>query len=174
MTAAAGNTAAENVIKKLADKFGGSIAIERAGELTSIVVDRGKLREALLFLKTDSDVLFEMLTDLFAVDCYGREPRFEVVYLLTSLGRNVRLVVKTRVGDGEPVPTVSDIFSVADWLEREAYDMFGLRFEGHPNLTRILTVDDFDGHPLRKDFPTEGYGFDKPFTVNLGEEKADR
>jgi NADH-quinone oxidoreductase subunit C len=166
----AGNTALDDAIRRVTDTFGGSVALETAGDLASIVVDKGRLREVLQFLKNEKDLLFTMLTDLFPVDRYGRQPRFECVYLLNSLDKQLRLAVKTRVNDGEPVPTVSDIFGVADWLEREAYDMFGLRFEGHPNLTRILTVDDFDGHPLRKDFPTEGYGFDKPFVVNLGDE----
>ena len=123
-------------------------------------MEKGKLRDLLAFLKTEKDCPFAMLTDLFPVDCFGRGPRFDLVYLLTALDGRARFVVKTRVADGEHAPTVSDIFAVADWLEREAYDMFGLHFDGHPNLTRILTVDDFDGHPLRKDFPTEGYGFD--------------
>ena len=165
-----GNVVIDSAIKKVSDAFGASVAIEKAGELASIVADKGKLHELLVFLKAEKDLSFTMLTDLFAVDCYGRAPRFEVIYLLNSLSNNARLVVKIRVGDGEPVPTVSDIYGTADWLEREAYDMFGLRFAGHPNLTRILTVDDFEGHPLRKDFPTEGYGFDEPFVVDLEQE----
>jgi NADH-quinone oxidoreductase subunit C len=164
------NNAIDATVKRVTDAFGGAVAIEGAGELTSIVVEKGKLRDLLMSLKTEKDCAFTMLTDLFPVDCYGQEPRFEIVYLLLSLDKKVRLVVKTRVGDGEHAPTVSDIFSVADWLEREAYDMFGIHFDGHPNLSRILTVDDFEGHPLRKDFPTEGYGFDTPFVVNLGGE----
>ena len=120
-----------------------------------------------------------MMTDLFAVDRHGSDPRFEVVYLLNSLDLKERLVVKVRVADNEPVPTVSDLWRAADWLEREAYDMFGVRFENHPDLRRILSVEDFDGYPLRKDFPTEGYGFDEPFVVRLEEgdetpQKADR
>jgi NADH-quinone oxidoreductase subunit C len=164
------NNTIDSAVKQVTDIFGGAVAIEGAGELTGIVVEKGKLRDLLVFLKTEKDLAFTMLTDLFPVDCYGQEPRFEIVYLLLSPDKKVRLVVKTRVGDGEHAPTVSDIFSVADWLEREAYDMFGIHFDGHPNLSRILTVDDFEGHPLRKDFPTEGYGFDAPFVVNLGGE----
>ena len=166
----AGSAASKGLNKKVVDKFGGAITIEEAGGLLGLLVEKRVVRELLLFLKSYEEAPFVMLTDLFGVDRYGQDPRFEVVYLLNSLDMNVRLVVRVRVADGESMPTVSDIFGTANWLEREAYDMFGLRFDGHPNLTRILTVDDFDGHPLRKDFPTEGFGFDKPFVVNLEEE----
>jgi NADH-quinone oxidoreductase subunit C len=112
-----------------------------------------------------------MLTDLFIVDYFPRNPRFEAVYLLTSLDTKERVVLKVRLNDGERLSTASDIFSSADWLEREAFDMFGIRFDNHPDMRRILMVEDFEGHPLRKDFPTEGYGFDKRFKVELEEEK---
>lgn len=164
------NAVAENAIKRLTDKFGDSVTAERAGDQVSVVADKGRLRDVLLFLKTEQGLSFAMLTDLFAVDRYRRVPRFEVVYLLNSLELKQRFVVKVRVEDGEPLPTVSDIWGTADWLEREAYDMFGLAFEGHPDMRRILTADDFEGHPLRKDFPTEGYGFDRPFVVDLEKE----
>jgi NADH-quinone oxidoreductase subunit C len=157
----------DSAIKGLAARFGGGFTVEGAGDLVGIVTEKSRLREALLFLKTEKGLSFTMLTDLFAVDRLGQAPRFEVVYLLNSLESNQRLVVKVRVEDGESVPTMSDIWGTADWLEREAYDMFGLKFEGHPDMRRILTVDDFEGHPLRKDFPTEGYGFDSPFVVDL-------
>ncbi len=106
------------------------------------------------------------------MDRYGREPRFEVVYLMSSTALGERLAVKVRVRENETVPTVSDLWRAAEWLEREAYDMFGIVFENHPDLRRILMVEDFDGYPLRKDFPTEGYGFEEPFRVNLDEGPA--
>jgi NADH-quinone oxidoreductase subunit C len=158
--------APEGLTKKISDKFGASVAIEEAGGLTNVIVEKTRVHELLEYLKT-TEFSPVMMADMFPVDYYGREPRFDVVYLLHFLNMKVRMLVKARVADGEPISTVSDIFGVANWLEREAYDMFGLRFEGHPNLTRILTADDFDGHPLRKDFPTEGYGFDLPFAVDL-------
>jgi NADH-quinone oxidoreductase subunit C len=170
MMATANNSPVEGLMKKLADKFGSSVEFGEAGGLRTVVVEKGRAHELLVYLKTGKDFPSVMLTDLFPVDCQNRDPRFDIIYLLNSLDMKVRIVVKARVADGEALPTVSDIFGIANWLEREAYDMFGLRFEGHPNLTRILTADDFDGYPLRKDFPTQGYGFDTPFTVNLEKE----
>ncbi|OPY66969.1 MAG: NADH-quinone oxidoreductase chain 5 [Syntrophorhabdaceae bacterium PtaU1.Bin034] len=162
-------TGSESLIKKLVDKFGGWIVVEGTEPQASIVVDKNKLREMSLFLKADQETPFDMLTDLFAVDLYGQDPRFEVVYLLNSTKSKNRLTMKVRLNDSQYVETVSDIWRAAEWLEREAFDMFGLRFHNHPDLRRILMVEDFNGYPLRKDFPTEGYGFDQPFRVDLEE-----
>ena len=162
-------SAPDPTTERLAGRFGASLSCGQAGGRTSVVAGKEVLRDLLLFLKTDELLGYTMLTDLFAVDRHGSDPRFEVVYLLNSLQLKERLVVKVRLAEGEPVPTVSDIWRAAEWLEREAYDMFGLRFENHPDLRRILTVEDFDGYPLRKDFPTEGFGFDAPFSVKMEE-----
>ncbi len=172
-------SASDPTIGRLTGRFGASLTYGQAGGSLAVISDKNVLRDVLLFLKTDEELRYTMMTDLFAADRYGSDPRFEVVYLLNSLHLKKRLVVKVRVGDSEPVPTVSDLWRAADWLEREAYDMFGVRFENHPDLRRILSVEDFDGYPLRKDFPTEGYGFEEPFHVKLeqGDEtpqKADR
>jgi NADH-quinone oxidoreductase subunit C len=147
------------------------VDVERANGETRLHIGRAKAKELFSFLRRDPACSFEMLTDQFGIDRYPDSPRFELVYLLNSLFRHERLTVKVRVADGEEFPTVSDIWLAADWFEREIYDMFGVRFSGHPDLRRILLEDDFEGHPLRKDFPTEGYDFDKPFTVVLEEEK---
>jgi len=157
-------------IERLTGRFGASLTYEQAGGRLAVIAGKDVLRDVLLFLKTDEGLGYTMMTDLFAVDRYGSDPRFEVVYFLNSLRLKERLVVKVRVADGEPIPTVSDLWRAADWLEREVYDMFGVRFENHPDLRRILSVEDFDGYPLRKDFPTEGYGFDEPFVVKLEED----
>jgi NADH-quinone oxidoreductase subunit C len=94
-----------------------------------------------------------MLMDLTAVDRHPVEPRFEIVYLLTVLDPPARLRVKTRVpGDRAVLPSVTSLWAAANWLEREAYDLFGISFSGHPDLARILMPDDWEGHPLRKDF----------------------
>jgi NADH-quinone oxidoreductase subunit C len=97
-----------------------------------------------------------MLTDLTVVDYLGDELRFEVVYHLYSVTHNHRLRVKARVGEAEPeLASLTPIYASADWMEREAYDLYGIRFTGHPNLRRILLYDEFEGHPLRKDYPKE-------------------
>ena len=96
---------------------------------------------------------FGMLADLTAVDYLGQTPRFEVVYHLNSLERNVRLRVKTQVDEGEEVDTMTVLWQIANWLEREVWDLFGIRFRNHPDLKRILMYDEFVGHPLRKDYP---------------------
>jgi NADH-quinone oxidoreductase subunit C len=162
---------------RLGDAFGAVFAIERAGSQEAFIVGKERLRDVLSFLKGDESLLYVMMTDLFAVDLSGLQagagkPRFEVVYLLNSLKLKERIVVKVRVNEGEAVPTVSDLWRAAEWLEREAYDMFGIPFENHPDLRRILMVEDFDGYPLRKDFPTEGYGFEEPFKVDLESEST--
>jgi NADH-quinone oxidoreductase subunit C len=159
---------------KLVRQFGEKIVTveERSGSaIPSVIVSKAKILEALFFLKTDPDCAFDMLTDLFGVDNYKEKPRFELVYFLNSIKHKIRLAVKVGVEEGETVPSATGIWKAAEWFEREIYDMFGIRFEGHPDLRRILLDEDFEGHPLRKDFPLEGTDFDKPFVVELSEEK---
>ena len=100
---------------------------------------------------------FDFLVDHTAVDYPDRKPRFTVVAVLESHATHEVLVLKTRVDEGEPVPTLAGIYRSADWAERETYDMFGIPFEGHPDLTRIYMPEDFDGWPMRRDFPLEGH-----------------
>jgi NADH-quinone oxidoreductase subunit C len=121
------------------------------------------------FLHDDEELSYDMLIDLTAVDYYEKSPRFEIVYLLHSMKFANRIRIKIGCDEAEEIETVSDIWRSAEWLEREVYDMFGIRFRGHPDLRRILLTDDFEGHPLKKDFPVEGYDFDKPFEVKLEE-----
>lgn len=99
---------------------------------------------------------FQLLVDITAVDWPEREQRFEVVYHWLNLASQERLRVKVAVADGEAMPTLTGRFKTADWFEREVFDLFGIPFEGHPNLTRLLTWQDFPGHALRKDFPLDG------------------
>jgi NADH-quinone oxidoreductase subunit C len=127
----------------------------RLGDATA-VVEAGRLVETMRFLRDDSALAFEMLSDLCAVDYLPRVPRFEVVYHLYSVAKNHRLRVKVQVGAEAPsVPSVVPLWPSANWMEREVWDLYGIRFEGHPDLRRILLYDEFEGHPLRKDYPKE-------------------
>lgn len=109
------------------------------------------------FLKEHKDLRFTILTDLFAVDFPEKPKRFEIVYNLLSLQNNARIIVKAFAADREHMPSISKVFSASIWYEREIFDMFGVRFDGNPDLRRILTDYGFTGHPLRKDFPVSGY-----------------
>ncbi len=119
--------------------------------------NRTKLKELMAFLKDDKQCAFKQLIDICGVDYPERDERFEVVYHLLSLKHNNRIRVRITTGEDIPVETISGIFSVASWFEREAWDMFGIFFDNHPDLRRILTDYGFDGHPLRKDFPLTGF-----------------
>jgi len=126
------------------------------GELT-LDVGRDKIVEVLTFLRDDEKCKFEVLIDICGVDWPARSERFDVVYHLLSPRLNQRIRVKLKTDETTPVASVFEVFSAADWFEREAYDMFGILFSGHPDLRRILTDYGFQGHPLRKDFPLTGY-----------------
>ncbi|MGA8026364.1 MAG: NADH-quinone oxidoreductase subunit C [Bryobacteraceae bacterium] len=102
---------------------------------------------------------FERLSGVTAVDWWPREPRFEVVYLLHSISRNARLRLTVRVGDGEEVESACSVWRGANWYEREVFDLFGIRFRNHPNLERIMMPPDWEGHPLRKDYPVHGHKY---------------
>nr|AML60630.1 NADH dehydrogenase subunit 9 [Moramonas marocensis] len=109
------------------------------------------------FLKDDTSTQFKILCDLSAVDYPERNQRFEIVYQLLSVRYNTRLRVKTYVDEITPVPSLTSIYSCANWYEREVWDLYGVYFSDHPDLRRILTDYGFEGHPLRKDFPLSGY-----------------
>jgi len=122
-------------------------------------VAKEKIPELMAALKKEG---FTYLADLTGVDNPGEDPRFEVVYELCDLSARRFLRVKTRVAEGDLVPSVSSIWKTADWHEREAWDMVGIRFSGHPDLRRILMWDGYPHHPLRKDFPLEGLPTEMP------------
>ena len=133
----------------------------------NVTVQKKDIFEICKFLHSDPDLQYHMLTDLCGVDLFPETPRFEVVYLLNSIKNNQRLRLKARVGEGESISSVESIWKVANWYEREAYDLFGITFENHPDLRRIMLWDGYEGHPLRKDFPVEGPDFDKPFVPEV-------
>ncbi|MEX0409199.1 NADH-quinone oxidoreductase subunit C [Aquibium sp. LZ166] len=126
------------------------------GELT-LTVAAGDIVEVLSFLKRDVQCQFISIIDICGVDYPDREKRFEVVYHLLSPRQNLRIRVKVATDEDTPVPSATPVFPGADWFEREAYDLYGILFSGHPELRRILTDYGFEGHPLRKDFPLTGF-----------------
>lgn len=125
---------------------------------TTVVVPRERLQRAAEYLASEPSLRFSFLSDITTVDRFPLEPRFEVNYHLLSLDRRERLRLKVRLGGSDPVVhSVIPVWPTANWHERENFDLFGIRFEGHPDLRRILMPDDWEGHPLRKDYPVEGY-----------------
>jgi len=126
-------------------------------EEMTIVVQRESLRDALAILR-DGTTKFEFLSDVTCADWYPAEPRFHVVYHLLSISRKERVRIKVKLNGSDPnVESVTSLWPGANLFEREVFDLFGIRFNGHPNLRRIMMPDDWDGHPLRKDYPVEGY-----------------
>ena len=155
-------------VKKLQEKFPASILeVKTFRDEINVIVQKKDILDICKFLYSDSDLQYQMLTDLCGVDFFPESPRFEVVYLLYSMKNRQRLRLKIKVGDSESVSSVESVWKAADWLEREVYDLFGIPFENHPDLRRILLWDGYEGHPLRKDFPVEGPDFDKPFVPEV-------
>ena len=126
------------------------------GELT-VDARADRIAQVMLFLRDDALTRFLVLIDLCGVDYPQRSKRFDVVYHLLSMHNNTRIRVKTQLAEDETIPTITDVHPCADWFEREAFDMYGIVFSGHPDLRRILTDYNFDGYPLRKDFPLTGH-----------------
>ena len=140
-----------------------SAPVEFRGEFT-ITVPREKIAAICQFLKTECD--FDMLTDLSGVDNYGEDPRYEVDYLLYSLEHRCRLRLKVPVSEEDMiVDSVTSVWGGANWHEREAFDMFGIRFRNHPNLKRIIMWEGYPYYPLRKDFPLAGLPAELPETA---------
>ncbi len=140
--------------------------IEFRGE-TTIVVPRELLRAAAVRCREDAKLQYNFLTDATCVDRYPAEPRFELNYHLVSIPRREKVRLRVWLGGNDPVvDSLVPVWPGANWLEREIFDLFGIRFTGHPDLRRILLPDDWEGHPLRRDYPVEGYR-DVPNTGEL-------
>jgi NADH-quinone oxidoreductase subunit C len=122
-----------------------------------IYVNVEDIISTILFLKTNEKCKFRQLIDITAVDYPQREKRFKIVYLLLSHENNLRIIINTNIDEKETVPSITKIFTSANWMEREVFDMYGISFRDHPDLRRILTDYGFDGYPLRKDFPLTGH-----------------
>jgi len=152
----------DQALQELGDYIGNAMSdavfevrIDR--EELMVRVQRSHLLELLKFLRDDSNCQFRYLVDIAGVDYPTEDERFEVVYNLLSVKQNQRVRVKVTTDEETPVPSASGLFSAANWYEREAWDLYGVLFSGHPDLRRILTDYGFEGHPMRKDFPLTGY-----------------
>ena len=143
----------EEIVNSLREKLEDSVEkvfVDKGHAVAIVSVD--KLLDLIQALKTDAEFDFDLFMDVTAVDWLEREPRFEVVYHLYSVNHNHRLRIKVGIADGNSPPTMSHLYPIADWMEREIWDLYGIKFDGHPNLKRIMMYDEFNGHPLRKDF----------------------
>jgi NADH-quinone oxidoreductase subunit C len=154
--------APENPLAALGERLSRELAAQieshriSYGELT-VNVRRDGIVEVVRFLRDDPECRFVSIVDVCGVDYPDREERFDVVYHLLSPYRNLRVRLKVMTDEDTPVPSITSVFPGADWFEREAYDLYGILFSGHPDLRRLLTDYGFDGYPLRKDFPTTGF-----------------
>ena len=153
---------ANEALQELGDYIAGALSNEvRKTEIVceQLIVHalRPSIVKVLTWLRDDSNCLFKQLVDVCGVDYPARDERFEVVYNLLSLKHNQRVRVKVTTNETEPVPSVTSVFSSANWYEREVWDLYGVFFTDHPDLRRILTDYGFEGHPQRKDFPLTGY-----------------
>jgi NADH-quinone oxidoreductase subunit C len=145
------------VVDRLRERFPGALGdvAEFRGEIT-VVIAKDALLDVARFLRDDPEAAFDMLTVVTGTHYLGRDHDYEVLYHLYSLPRNHRLRLTVRLREGETVPSVVPIWPGANWPEREAYDLVGVRFSGHPDLRRIIMPEDYPDHPLRKDFDVEG------------------
>ena len=142
--------------KTLIEKFSNANIILN-NRYFEIQVEQSEVFNTIKKLKEDSNFKFDQLIDLTAIDYPSREKRFDVIYLLLSMTFNQRLLIKTSIDESESIESIISIHRAADWYERECYDLFGIQFLNHPDLRRIMTDYNFEGHPLRKDFPLTGH-----------------
>jgi len=148
------NRLGETIVGALAGAIAGHEVAHGELNVTTTAQDIVKV---MTFLRDDERCQFWAIVDVTAVDWPGRERRFDVVYHLLSPKQNARIRVRIAVAEGETVPSIIDVFPGANWFEREAYDLYGVPFTGHPDMRRLLTDYNFEGHPLRKDFPLTGF-----------------
>ena len=133
------------------------INIKEYQKLIEIECDKNNILSLLKKLKENKDFIFDQLLDITAVDNPSRERRFDLIYIIQSLKKNKKLILKTSLKENDSIETITSVYKAADWYERECYDLFGIEFTNHPDLRRIMTDYNFEGHPLRKDFPLTGH-----------------
>ena len=141
----------------LLKKYSTGISFYYNDKYAGINVDLNKIFSLINYLKNDKELLFNQLIDITAVDYPSREHRFDIIYLLLSLKLNKRILIKSFLNENENIESITSIHKSANWYERECYDLFGIKFNNHPDLRRLMTDYNFDGHPLRKDFPLTGH-----------------
>ena len=144
------------MIKELESLFSNEKITDRKNYF-EIIVNKENIFQTIKNLKDNKNLIFNQLIDITAIDYPSNSLRFEMIYILLSMVRNKRIVVKTFLGENEGIESVTTIHKSADWYERECYDLFGIKFLNHPDLRRIMTDYNFEGHPLRKDFPLTGH-----------------
>lgn len=154
----------EKIIQKFPDEILEGPALDSE---IAVSVKSDKILEILEYCRSDADLKFDFLTDLTAVDFleFDSSERFAVIYVLRNMNSMETLIVRAFLSSEEEIDTVSEIWHSAEWLEREVWDLFGIKFKGHPNLKRILMPDDYEGHPLRKDYPLKGRGERDSFKI---------
>jgi len=143
------------IVEKMKKRFSAEVedVVEFRGE-TTVTVKKEQIVDICQFLR--DELGYKLLTDLCGVDYMGQEPRFMVVYNIYNLSSKQRLRLKAPVGEDESIASVTGVWGTANWHEREAWDLLGIHFDGHPDLRRILMPADWEGHPLRKDYPVQG------------------
>ncbi|VAW34662.1 NADH-ubiquinone oxidoreductase chain C [hydrothermal vent metagenome] len=156
LTAAEEKTLIMTFKKRFAADIVETIVDRARGEVTH-VIKKGAILGVCRALKSEPDFKMNALSDVIGAESGRSDLRFEVIYQLLAMGSRMRLRLKVRVGEGEEVDSVTSVWRSAGWAEREAYDMFGIVFKGHPDLRRIYMPEDFEGFPLRKDYPLRGY-----------------
>jgi len=148
----------ENIEKIINSELASKIIVSKIKhDQIYICIDDSSLKDVLLFLKTNSYTKFRQLIEITAVDYPEKEKRFKMIYLLLSHENNSRILIECNIKQNEIVPSITSIYPSANWMEREVFDMYGIEFKDHPDLRRILTDYNFEGHPLRKDFPLTGH-----------------
>jgi len=161
-TVASGRETTLRAVEKLREVFGDSVKEQTSfRDEETLHVEPARLLEICRFLKTEGAFAFDYLVDITAIHWLDKEYEYEVAYLVCSLKNNALLRLKVRAGGStgiDSVPSLTGVWATADWQEREEWDKVGVVFSGHPNLKRILMPEDWEGHPLRKDYPVEGIG----------------
>ena len=144
--------------KKINSELNTKVSLSKiVHETLNISIEKDDLKEVLLFLKSNPEMKFKQLIDITAVDYPNKKNRFRMIYLLLSHEFNKRIIVDFPLNENEKVFSITSIFPSANWMEREVFDMYGIDFQDHPDLRRILTDYEFEGYPLRKDFPITGH-----------------